>query len=93
MAGPAAGAAAAAAAASRDPAAEAEIASLMRLVTEVRRFRSDQGLRPGQQVPAALTGIGSTALAGHEGSIRALLRLSAPGPEFRPDRVAWWPRT
>ncbi len=28
-----------------DPAAEAEIASVMRLVTEVRRFRSDQGLR------------------------------------------------
>src|ERR1700721_876986 len=33
-----------------DPAAEAEISSLMRLVTEVRRFRSDQGLRPGQRV-------------------------------------------
>ena len=62
-----------------DPAAEAEIASVMRLVTEVRRFRSDQGLRPGQQVPAALTGLAGSALAGHEGSIRALLRLSAPG--------------
>ena len=68
----------------RDPAAEAEIASVMRLVTEVRRFRSDQGLRPGQQVPAALTGLAGSALAGHEGSIRALLRLSAPGAEFRP---------
>ena len=39
-----------------DPAAEAEIASLMRLVTEIRRFRSDQGLRPGQRVPARLAG-------------------------------------
>jgi valyl-tRNA synthetase len=68
----------------RDPAAEAEIGSLMRLVTEVRRFRSDQGLRPGQQVPAALTGLAGGPLAGHEVSIRALLRLSAPGPEFRP---------
>jgi len=67
-----------------DPAAEAEIAALMRLVTEVRRFRSDQGLRPGQQVPAALTGLRASALAGHEGGIRALLRLSAPGPDFRP---------
>jgi valyl-tRNA synthetase len=75
---------AAAAADPRDPAAEAEIASVMRLVTEVRRFRSDQGLRPGQQVPAALTGLAGSALAGHEGSIRALLRLSAPGAEFRP---------
>jgi valyl-tRNA synthetase len=68
----------------RDPAAEAEMASVMRLVTEVRRFRSDQGLRPGQRVPAALTGLAGGALAGHEGSIRALLRLSAPGPQFRP---------
>jgi valyl-tRNA synthetase len=68
----------------RDPAAEAEIAAVMRLVTEVRRFRSDQGLRPGQQVPAALTGLPGGALAGHEASIRALLRLSAPGAAFRP---------
>ena len=75
----------------RDPAAEAEIASVMRLVTEVRRFRSDQGLRPGQQVPAALTGLAGSALAGHEGSIRALLRLSAPGAGSAP-RPPWWPR-
>jgi valyl-tRNA synthetase len=56
----------------------------MRLVTEVRRFRSDQGLRPGQPVPAALTGIGATVLAAHEASIRALLRLSPPGEAFAP---------
>jgi len=65
-----------------DPAAEAEISALMRLVTEVRRFRSDQGLRPGQQVPTVLTGIGETLLAGHETSIRALLRLAEPGEAF-----------
>ncbi len=67
-----------------DPAAEAEIAALMRLVTEVRRFRSDQGLRPGQQVPARLSEIGATALAPHEGRIRTLLRLAEPGPDFAP---------
>ena len=65
-----------------DPAAEAEITSLMRLVTEVRRFRSDQGLRPGQQVPAVLGGIDGTVLAPHEASIRSLLRLAAPGDGF-----------
>ena len=68
----------------RDPAAEAEITSLMALVTEVRRFRSDQGLRPGQPVPAVLTGIGGTPLAGHEGAIRSLLRLTPPGNGFTP---------
>jgi valyl-tRNA synthetase len=69
-------------AAFRDPAAEAEIGSLMRLVTEVRQFRSDQGLRPGQQVPAVLAGIDGTRLAPHETSIRSLLRLTVPGDRF-----------
>ncbi|HEY3976095.1 MAG TPA: valine--tRNA ligase [Streptosporangiaceae bacterium] len=67
-----------------DPAAEAEIESLMRLVTQVRRFRSDQGLRPGQPVPAVLGGIAATPLAAHEAQIRALARLTAAGPEFAP---------
>jgi valyl-tRNA synthetase len=67
-----------------DLAAEAEIEALMRLVTEVRRFRSDQGLRPSQQVPARLAGLGDTVLADHEGRIRTLLRLVEPGPDFAP---------
>jgi valyl-tRNA synthetase len=67
-----------------DSGAKAEISSLMRLVTEVRRFRSDQGLRPGQQVPAVLTGIGATPLARHEAQIRSLLRLVEPGEGFVP---------
>jgi valyl-tRNA synthetase len=65
-----------------DHAAEAEMASLMRLVTEIRRFRADQGLRPGQRVAARLAGIEDTPLAGHEGRIRALLRLEEPGDGF-----------
>jgi len=56
----------------------------MRLVTEVRRFRSDQGLRPSQQVPARLAGIARTALAPHEDRIRTLLRLGEAGPGFEP---------
>ncbi len=69
-----------------DPEAEAEIESLMRLVTAVRRFRADQGLRPTQPVPAVFGGIGGTRLAPHERSIRSLLRLSEPG-----DGVAFTP--
>jgi len=79
-----AGEAAAGPAAAQDAAAEAEIGALMRLVTQVRRFRSDQGLRPSQPVPAVLAGIEATALAGHEASVRALLRLTEPGGEFTP---------
>jgi valyl-tRNA synthetase len=65
-----------------DPAAEAEISSMMALVTEVRRFRSDQGLRPGQRVAARLVGIEATPLAGYEEQIRSLLRLTAPADGF-----------
>ena len=65
-----------------DPTAEAEISSMMALVTEVRRFRSDQGLRPGQRVAARLVGIEATPLAGHEEQIRSLLRLTAPADGF-----------
>jgi valyl-tRNA synthetase len=67
-----------------DPQAEAEISSVMRLVTEIRRFRSDQGLRPTQRVAARLPGIEGTALAGHETRIRSLLRLDPPADGFTP---------
>ena len=67
-----------------DPAAEAEMASVMRLVTEVRRFRSDQGLRPSQRVAARLAGIEATPLAGQEERIRFLLRLTRPEDDFSP---------
>lgn len=65
----------------RDPAAEREIELVQRVVTEVRRFRSDQGLQPGQRVPARLD-LSATALAPHEAAIRQLLRLQPEGDEF-----------
>jgi valyl-tRNA synthetase len=66
-----------------DPAAERELASLQELVTEVRRFRSDQGLKPGQRVAARLS-LEGTALTAHEGAIRTLLRLDAASETFSP---------
>src|SRR5712691_11725132 len=56
----------------------------MRLVTEVRRFRSDQGLRPAQPVPAVLAGIEATPLAAHQAQIRSLLKLTAAAEGFAP---------
>jgi valyl-tRNA synthetase len=65
----------------RDAAAEREIESLQSVITEVRRFRADQGLQPGQRVPARLT-LDGTALAPHEAAIRQLLRLQPEGEGF-----------
>ncbi|GAA5185012.1 valine--tRNA ligase [Rugosimonospora acidiphila] len=65
-----------------DDAAEAEIASLQKVVTEVRRFRSDQGLKPGQRVAARLSGLAALSLAEHEPLIRALVRLDQDGADF-----------
>jgi len=65
-----------------DERAEAELVALQRVVTEVRRFRSDQGLRPGQRVAARLSGLDSAGLAAHEALIRALVRLDAPDDGF-----------
>src|SRR5690606_2614281 len=64
-----------------DPAAEAEIATLQEVVTEVRRFRSDQGLKPGQKVAAELDLAGS-GLERQERAIRSLLRLTEPSETF-----------
>ena len=68
-------------AASATPAAEREIGTLQQVITEVRRFRADQGLQPGQRVPAGST-LAGTALAAHEAAIRQLLRLQPAGEGF-----------
>ncbi|WSW36246.1 valine--tRNA ligase [Streptomyces canus] len=65
----------------RDADAAAEIESLQQVITEVRRFRSDQGLQPGQKVPARLD-LAGTQLAAHEAAIRQLLRLQPEGDGF-----------
>jgi valyl-tRNA synthetase len=65
-----------------DRAAEEEIAALQRVVTEVRRFRADQGLRPGQRVAARLSGLDAAGLAAQEPLIRSLARLDAAAEDF-----------
>ncbi len=60
-----------------DAEAEASLARLQAVVTEVRRFRSDQGVRPSQRVPARIAGP-----VGDERAVRALLRLDEPADGF-----------
>jgi valyl-tRNA synthetase len=66
-----------------DDPAEAEVAALQRVVTEIRRFRSDQGLRPAQRVAARLDGLAVAGIAAHEPLLRALARLDDAGADFQ----------
>jgi valyl-tRNA synthetase len=61
-----------------DAQATAEISAVQAVVTEVRRFRSDQGLKPSQRVPARISGAASAV----EAPVRALLRLQEPAEAF-----------
>jgi valyl-tRNA synthetase len=67
----------------RDNAAETAVAALQRVVTEVRRFRADQGIRPGTRVPARLSLMDShgSVLADLVPQVRALARLAEPPAE------------
>jgi len=65
-----------------DPVAAQRVADLQRLVTEVRRFRADQGLRPSQQVPARLTGLAQADLEPVYAQVLSLARLQVADAGF-----------
>ena len=67
-----------------DPAAEEQVAALQRLVTEVRRFRSEQGLKDRQKVAARLTGIADSPLGAYEEQVRRLADLTSAHDGFVP---------
>jgi valyl-tRNA synthetase len=72
--------------ASRDTAdadAEAVVNNMKRLITEIRRFRSDQGIKSSARVTAEIKGL-SGKLADYEGAIRFLVRLDSPKEKFNP---------
>ena len=63
-----------------DKQAEKIVASLQEVVTEVRRFRNDQGLKPSQKIPGRLSG--NKDVVAFESALRFLLKLEAK--EFTP---------
>jgi valyl-tRNA synthetase len=63
---------------SRDVTSAAWIADVQTLTTEVRRFRSDQGLAPSRKVPARLVGGEESVNA----SAASLTRLTEPAAQF-----------
>ncbi|RKT82868.1 valyl-tRNA synthetase [Saccharopolyspora antimicrobica] len=65
-----------------DEAAAERIAAVQKLITEIRRFRSDQGLKPGQRVAAKLGGAVELGLAEHVPAVRSLARITEPADGF-----------
>ncbi|MCW2538894.1 MAG: valS [Frankiales bacterium] len=62
-----------------DPGAEQAVELMQDVVLQVRRFRSDQGVKPSQRIPARFVG-----LTGYASEIRTLLRLDEPAAGFTP---------
>ncbi len=67
-----------------DDGSSARVLAAQRLITEVRRFRSDQGLHPGQRVAARLSGVDEAGLTSMVAAVRSLARLTEPGDDFTP---------
>ena len=65
-----------------DTAAAQRITDMQKLITEVRRFRSDQGLGDRQKVPARLSGVDTAGLTAHVPAVTALAWLTPPADDF-----------
>ncbi len=65
-----------------DPVAAQRVEDMQRLVTEVRRFRSDQGLKPSQKVAARLTGAAEADIESQLASVAFLAKLTEPTETF-----------
>ncbi|WP_016879950.1 MULTISPECIES: valine--tRNA ligase [unclassified Rhodococcus (in: high G+C Gram-positive bacteria)] len=68
--------------AAADAVAAQRVEDMQRLVTEVRRFRSDQGLKPSQRVPARISGIAEADLDTQLAAVTSLARLTDPEDGF-----------
>ena len=66
-----------------DTDAARHVADAERLITEIRRFRADQGLKPNQWVPARVD-LAPAGLGGLGDAIAQLARLKEPGEGFNP---------
>ncbi|MBY6349663.1 valine--tRNA ligase [Rhodococcoides corynebacterioides] len=68
-----------------DPVAQRRVTDAQKLITEVRRFRSDQGVKPKQRVPARLVGMDDAELTALVPAVQALAFLTDPDGPDGPD--------
>ncbi|WP_332701537.1 hypothetical protein [Devosia sp.] len=65
-----------------DAQAATRIEDTQKLITEVRRFRNDQGLKPSQKVPARASGLSEAGMDGQFAYVAALAKLTEPEEGF-----------
>jgi valyl-tRNA synthetase len=66
-----------------DHEALAVVGDMQRLITEIRRFRSDQGIKTSARIAAKIDGL-TGALTTYESAIRFLVRLDEATSNFKP---------
>ena len=65
-----------------DAEGEKLVLQVQRIITEVRRFRNDQGVKASQRIPGRF--LASPEIAPYESALRFVLRLDRPEPNFVP---------
>jgi valyl-tRNA synthetase len=67
-----------------DAAAAARVIALQKLITEIRRFRTEQRVPDSRRVAARIVGLDEAGLGGERAAIASLVRLDPPGAGFAP---------
>jgi len=68
----------------RDKKSQAIVDDLKLLVTEIRRFRNDQGVKSSAKISAKITGLAERGLDEYEISLRSIVKLEAAESGFSP---------
>ena len=66
----------------RDPQGQKLVGRVQEIITEVRRFRSDQGIKNSLKIPGRF--VASADMAAYESALRFVLRIEEPGTDFVP---------
>ena len=65
-----------------DEKSNAAMEEVKTVITEVRRFRNDQGVKPSSPIPGRFIGIDQSAISPFEQAIRSVLKITVPDGSF-----------
>ena len=65
-----------------DEKSNAAMEEVKTVITEVRRFRNDQGVKPSSPIPGRFIGIDQSAISPFEQAIRSVLKITVPDSSF-----------